>query len=87
MPTSRKQVLAKAKANPDDFGALARKYSKDPTSASLNGLIQPIRRHVGDPKIEEAAFNLKEGEDFAGHRSAWASSPFSNAKARRSRRA
>ena len=56
------QVLAKAKANPDDFGALARKYSKDPTSASLNGLIHPIRRHVGDPKVEDAAFNLKEGE-------------------------
>ncbi len=41
---------------------LARKYSKDPTSASLNGLIHPIRRHVGDPKVEEAAFKLKEGE-------------------------
>lgn len=56
------QVLAKANANPDEFGALARKYSKDPTSASLNGLIHPIRRHVGDPLVEDAAFKLKEGE-------------------------
>ncbi len=56
------QVLAKAKANPDEFGALARKYSKDPTSASLNGLIHPIRRHVGDPAVEDAAFKMKEGE-------------------------
>jgi parvulin-like peptidyl-prolyl isomerase len=57
-----KEVYAKAKANPDDFPALARRYSKDPTSASVNGLIQPIRRYVGEPKIEEAAFKLKDGE-------------------------
>ena len=28
----------------------------------MNGLIHPIRRHVGDPKVEDAAFKLKEGE-------------------------
>src|SRR5262245_44238844 len=57
-----KEVYAKAKANPDDFGVLARKYSTDTNSASLNGLIQPIRRHMGDESIERAAFSLKEGE-------------------------
>ena len=56
------KVQAMAQANPDEFATLARKYSKDPTSASVSGLIQPIRRHIGDEKIEEAAFRLKEGE-------------------------
>jgi parvulin-like peptidyl-prolyl isomerase len=61
-PDKAKEVYAKAKANPDDFGMLARKYSTDTNSASLNGLIQPIRRHMGDANIERAAFSLKEGE-------------------------
>jgi parvulin-like peptidyl-prolyl isomerase len=46
----------------DNFGLLARKYSVDPTSASLNGIIQPIRQHMGDPKIEQMAFKMKEGD-------------------------
>ena len=41
---------------------LARKYSEDKNSASANGLIQPIRRHLGDPKIEDVAFQLRPGE-------------------------
>jgi parvulin-like peptidyl-prolyl isomerase len=57
-----RQVLAKAKANPDDFEMLARKYSIDSNSASLGGLIQPIRKHIGDPDVEKAAFSLKDGE-------------------------
>jgi parvulin-like peptidyl-prolyl isomerase len=57
-----KQVLAEARQKPEEFGALARKYSQDVNSASANGLIQPIRRHLGDPKIEEVAFKLKPGE-------------------------
>jgi parvulin-like peptidyl-prolyl isomerase len=56
------KVLAQARANPGEFGALARKYSKDVNSASANGMIQPIRRHLGDPKIEEAAFALRPGQ-------------------------
>jgi parvulin-like peptidyl-prolyl isomerase len=61
-PDKATEVYAKAKTNPDDFGMLARKFSTDTNSASLNGLIQPIRRHTGDENIERAAFSLKEGE-------------------------
>src|SRR5690606_36347609 len=56
------KVLKMALAKPDEFGVLARKHSKDINSASANGLIQPIRRHLGDPEIEQAAFQLQEGE-------------------------
>jgi parvulin-like peptidyl-prolyl isomerase len=56
------KVLKMALAKPDEFGVLARKHSNDINSASANGLIQPIRRHLGDPEIEQAAFQLKEGE-------------------------
>jgi len=48
--------------NPESFGELARKFSDDPNSGSANGLVQPIRMHVGDAGIEEAAFSLQPGE-------------------------
>lgn len=54
-------LRAKAAANPAEFGNLAKAHSEDP-SASVNGLIPPIRKHVGDPNIERIAFGLKEGE-------------------------
>jgi parvulin-like peptidyl-prolyl isomerase len=57
-----KRVHAEAVAKPEEFGALAKKYSQDANSASAYGLIQPIRRHLGDPKLEAAAFALKKGE-------------------------
>ena len=57
-----KRVRAEAVAKPEEFPALAKKYSKDSNSASAYGLIQPIRRHTGDPKLEETAFALKKGE-------------------------
>lgn len=57
-----KEVYALATAKPQEFGALARKHSEDPSSASANGMIQPIRRFLGEKPIEEAAFQLKEGE-------------------------
>ncbi|RMG03951.1 MAG: peptidylprolyl isomerase [Planctomycetota bacterium] len=56
------KVHAEAVAHPDQFGNLAKEYSDDMASASLKGLIQPIRKHIGQPEIEEAAFALKEGE-------------------------
>ncbi|MBI1900316.1 MAG: peptidylprolyl isomerase [Planctomycetia bacterium] len=55
-------VLRAALENPDDFGKLARRYSKDPGSAALDGRTMPIRKHLGDPEIEKAAFGLKQGE-------------------------
>ena len=44
------------------FGQLAEQYSVEPVSASNAGLVPPIRRFSGQPKIEEEAFKLKPGE-------------------------
>lgn len=61
-------------AQPDEFARLAMKNSLDVNSASIGGLIQPIRHHVGDPSIEREVFALKPdqispiipvGEQFA----------------------
>ncbi len=56
------EVHALAVANPEDFGNLAKDKSDDLASASLKGLIQPIRKHLGRKEIEEVAFQMKEGE-------------------------
>lgn len=55
-------VQAKAAANPEDFGNLAKESSDDVNTASTRGLIQPIRRHLGDPQIEQVAFSMQPGE-------------------------
>lgn len=57
-----KEIHDQVLARPEEFGALARKHSEDPSSASANGMIQPVRRYLGEKPIEEAAFQLKEGE-------------------------
>ncbi|WP_442482385.1 peptidylprolyl isomerase [Aeoliella sp. SH292] len=49
-------------ANPDDFARFAMNESIDVNSASIGGLIQPIRMHVGDPGLERVAFSLKQGQ-------------------------
>lgn len=58
---SAQKIREQALANPDDFGNLAKQHSIDPNSASAKGLIQPIRKHLGDKKIETAAFSLQPG--------------------------
>jgi len=50
----------RAAANPEQFGALAKQYSQDEASASVRGLIPPIRRYTGDSNLEQAAFALAE---------------------------
>ncbi|MDA7977874.1 MAG: peptidyl-prolyl cis-trans isomerase [Pirellulales bacterium] len=55
------EAVAAAKANPQDFGRLARQYSID-ASASREGYIPPIRRNLGDPEIERVAFGLQAGQ-------------------------
>lgn len=55
-------VWQKASLNPNDFDRLAREHSIDPTSRAMNGAVPPIARYSGNPKIEQAAFNLKPGE-------------------------
>jgi len=57
-----RRYQAEAVAKPEEFGALAKRVSKDPNSASAYGLIQPVRHHLGDPKLEQAAFALQKGE-------------------------
>jgi hypothetical protein len=61
-PKKAKQIHAQAVAKPEDFPALAKNHSQDTNSASAYGLIQPIRRHMGDPQLETEAFRLKKGE-------------------------
>jgi parvulin-like peptidyl-prolyl isomerase len=56
------KVQALAAANPADFGNLAKTYSEDMASASVKGLIQPIRKHGPCREIEQAAFSLGDGE-------------------------
>jgi len=45
------QMRAKASAKPGEFGSLAKEYSDDPPSASLKGLIQPVRMHSGNKEL------------------------------------
>lgn len=47
-----------ATATPDAFGALAKANSEDEVSASVGGLIPPIRKYTGDSRLEDAAFAL-----------------------------
>lgn len=49
-------------ANPAAFGPLAKANSEDEVSASVSGLIPPIRRYTGDSRLEEAAFALADGQ-------------------------
>ena len=56
------KLLAELTAEPDKFARLAIEHSIDINSASVGGLIQPIRRHVGDDIIEQEAFGLQPGQ-------------------------
>jgi parvulin-like peptidyl-prolyl isomerase len=52
------QLHRQVTERPTDFARLAMQHSVDVNSASIGGLIQPIRHHVGDPAIEQAVFAL-----------------------------
>lgn len=47
---------------PELFRRLAKEHSEDAPSASVDGLLPPIRRHSGDDMLERIAFHLKENE-------------------------
>jgi parvulin-like peptidyl-prolyl isomerase len=47
---------------PNGFARLAMQNSIDVNSASIGGLIQPIRRHVGDPAIEREVFAMQPNQ-------------------------
>ncbi|MEM7477470.1 MAG: peptidylprolyl isomerase [Planctomycetota bacterium] len=53
---------ARNKKGEQQFGELAAKYSVEPISRSNFGKIPAIRRHSGNPTLEEAAFSLQPGE-------------------------
>ena len=55
-------IHREATTRPDDFARLAMQHSQDVNSASIGGLIQPIRPHTGEPLLERAAFSLKQGQ-------------------------
>lgn len=56
------RVRAQALQNPDSFGNLAKEFSRDKTSAAVKGLVQPIRRHMGNKELEQLAFSLQPGQ-------------------------
>lgn len=51
-----------AKSNPDSFKLFCKKHSLDPASASVEGLLPPIRRYASGDPIEEVAFKLQPNE-------------------------
>jgi foldase protein PrsA len=48
--------------DPASFGKVARERSIEPTSKSLDGQIQPIRRFAGNDIVEKEAFKLEDGQ-------------------------
>ena len=51
----------RVKANPEDFGNVAKELSDD-ASAADKGVIQPIRKHGSYPQIEQAVFSMGDGD-------------------------
>ncbi len=56
------QIWEEAKAAPEKFDELAIKYSADPNTRPLGGVIPPIRKHGGSPQIEDVAFKMQPGD-------------------------
>ncbi len=56
------QLHAQATTDPANFASLAKQFSEDESSASVGGLIPPIRRYSGDTRLEEAVFALAENQ-------------------------
>ncbi len=56
------QIHRQVSERPDDFARLAMQNSVDVNSASIGGLIQPIRHHLGDPNIEREVFGMEDGK-------------------------
>ena len=58
------KIFEMARNNPTDqfFGELARQYSVEAISRANSGKVPPIRKHGGQPIVEEEAFRLNVGE-------------------------
>jgi hypothetical protein len=64
-PTEQKRaydVFAKVRDNDAEFDRECRAQSFIPVLGGKNGVVPPIHRHFGDPRIEKEAFGLKPGE-------------------------
>lgn len=61
-PEKARSLQAQAAANPEEFGNLAKTYSEDAASASVKGVIQPIRKHGTYKEIEDAIFAMADGD-------------------------
>lgn len=55
-------VLKQVRAKPQDFAALAKKYSQDDTSSAQGGELGMIQRNQTEPSFEKAAFSLPVGQ-------------------------
>lgn len=56
------QLHSQATAAPEQFRRLAKEFSEEAVSASVEGLLPPIRRFSGDDQLERIAFQLKPNE-------------------------
>jgi len=55
-------VLAEVQKNPGDFAKIAKAQSQDPGSAELGGDLGVVEKGLFDKPVEDAIFQLKEGE-------------------------
>jgi len=55
-------VLAEVQKNPADFAKIAKAQSQDPGSAELGGDLGVVEKGLFDKPVEDAIFQLKEGE-------------------------
>jgi parvulin-like peptidyl-prolyl isomerase/DNA-binding phage protein len=56
------QLLQQVKADPNSFRRLAKEHSEDAASASVEGMLPPIRMYSGDDALEKLAFSLKQDQ-------------------------
>ena len=61
-PKAAEKIQAQAAAHPEKFADMAKQKSEDVNSASIGGLVQPIRQHSTSKEIEQAAFSMADGE-------------------------
>jgi peptidyl-prolyl cis-trans isomerase D len=55
-------ILAEVQKNPNDFARIAKAQSQDPGSSELGGDLGVVEKGLFDKPVEDAIFQLKEGE-------------------------
>lgn len=61
-PQKAQQIHQQVIADPEQFKRLAKMHSEDAASASVEGLLPPIRRFSGNDQLEQVAFGLQPNE-------------------------